>query len=858
MGVWSRLSAVLLVCLCALSMHAQRLPRGVTPQHYALTITPNLANATFTGAERIDVVLSRPARTITLNATEIEFGPVHAQSSVFKAESLPANVSLDPAKEQATLVFERELPAGPAELDISYGGKLNDKLRGFYLSKTKARSYGVTQFESTDARRAFPCFDEPALKATFELSLVLDSADTAISNTLARSDVANSATGKHTVTFTATPRMSTYLLAWVVGDFACSQGKSDGVPIRVCATPDKLGLTKFALASAKWDLHFFNRYFGIRYPLPKLDLVAVPDFDSGAMENFGCVIFRESELLANEKDGTLPSRKDVTTTVAHEIAHQWFGDLVTPAWWDDLWLSEGFATWMETKAAALQHPKWRFEEDAALDLDHAMQDDASAGTRAIHSRAETPVQIDAMFDEIAYDKAGAVIGMVEHWLGEETFRRGVQQYLRAHLYSSASSGDFWSTQSRVSGLPVDGMMRSFVEQPGVPLVQISGVGTAAPVRQTRFVNGEHTARPEAWMIPICFKSVGCRVLAPGATTLDIPNASGAGAFANAGQKGYFRTDYAPNLLSDLFADAETALTPPERIGLLGDRWALMLAGRAPVGQVLDLALAMKRDPTPPVLEEALLRLATVASTMATGEDRERLQVILRRELTPVYVAMGGPSKHEGYDHAEIREALFEALGKAGDPMVLAEANQIAGQLLAGEKPSDPNLGDAAVALAAPHGDEAMYDRVLHVVERTSDPDLKDTAQRVLTRFQNPALVSRTLEYSLSSEVRSQDSPMLLALMLEHPEMQDQAWDFVRGRWDEVLRKAPPGSGGRIIAAVGSFCSVRQRESVAGFFAAHPVEGTERILRRSLQQIDDCMRLRSTEQPLLREWLDAHS
>jgi aminopeptidase N/puromycin-sensitive aminopeptidase len=836
-------------------MHAQRLPGGVTPRHYALTIKPDLAEATFTGTERIDVVLDQPTRVITLNAAEIKFGPVHVQSKAFKAESLLATVSLDAQKEQATLMFERELPAGAATLEISYTGRLNDKLRGFYLSKTKARSYGVTQFESTDARRAFPCFDEPALKATFELTLILDSADTAISNTVIRSDVAGPAAGKHTVAFATTPKMSTYLLAWLVGDFACTQGRSDGVPIRVCATPDKVRLTKFALDAAKWDLHFFNRYFGIRYPLAKLDLVAVPDFDSGAMENFGCIIFREAELLVDEKDGTLPSRKDVTTTVTHEIAHQWFGDLVTPAWWDNLWLNEGFATWMENKAAALQHPKWRFEEDAALDLDHAMQGDASAGTRPIRSRAETPAQIDAMFDEIAYDKAGAVIGMVEHWLGEETFRRGVQQYLQGHLYASATAEDFWNTQSRVSGLPVDTVMRSFVEQPGVPLVQISSTGAAAAVRQMRFVNGEHTARAEAWTIPVCFKISGCRIFAPDASTMNVPAAD---AFANSGQRGYYRTEYARDLLPGLFANIETTLAPPERIGLLGDRWALMLAGRAPVGQVLDLALAMKRDADPPVVEDALLRIETVASTIASSEDRERLQTVIRRELEPVYAAMGGPSKHEPYDHSEVREALFEALGKAGDPAVLAEAHRIADQLFAGQKPSDPNLGDAAVALSAPRGDEAIYDKLRRVVERSSDPDLRDTAQRVLTRFQNPFLVRRTLEYALSDQVRSQDSPTLLALMLEHPEMQDQAWDFVRAHWDEVLRKAPPGSGGRIIAAAGTFCSVRQRESVASFFAAHPVEGAERTLRRSLEQIDDCVRLRELEQPLLREWLDGHS
>ena len=472
MSGWRILLAMATVCAGWLPSQAQRLPGGVIPQHYALIIVPNLSAANFTGSERIELTLTGPTRSITLNAAELTFIAVHAHLPGLPSQSFPATVTLDENVQQATLTFERELPAGPATLEIAYSGKINSKLRGFYLSRSKTNNYGVTQFESTDARRAFPCFDEPGLKATFGVSLVIDSSDTAISNTSAISDNPGPVDGKHTVTFAETPRMSTYLLAWVVGEFECSRGKSEGVPIRVCSTPDKVRLTRFALDAAKWDLHYYNRYFGIRYPLTKLDLIAVPDFDSGAMENFGCILFRESELLVDQKNGTLPARKDVTTTVAHEIAHQWFGDLVTPAWWDNLWLNEGFATWMENKAAALQHPNWRFEEDAALDLDRAMEDDATSGTRAIRSRAQTPAEIDSLFDEIAYDKAGAVIGMVEHWLGEERFRRGVQQYLSAHLYGNATAEDFWQTQSRVSGLPVDRVMRSFIEQPGVPLLEL--------------------------------------------------------------------------------------------------------------------------------------------------------------------------------------------------------------------------------------------------------------------------------------------------------------------------------------------------------------------------------------------------
>ena len=432
MKIWRGLAVAGLVVgiggVAAGCVEAQRLPGGVQPEHYSLVITPDLKAATFVGSEMIDVVLASPTTAITLNAAEIEFSEVRGANIKSNAEAptiwQTAAVTLDSAKEQATFNFSQPLSAGRATLKIVYRGILNDKLRGFYLSKTKLRSYGVTQFEATDARRAFPCFDEPALKAAFDVTLVMDAGDTAISNTKIVSDTAGPVAGKHTVAFATTPRMSTYLVAWLVGDFKCSAGKADGVAIRVCATPDKMGLTRFALDSAKQTLRDYDRYFGIKYPLAKLDLVAVPDFEAGAMENFGCITFRETELLVDKKDGALTAKKEVAEMVAHEMAHQWFGDLVTPVWWDNLWLNEGFATWMETKEAAREHPKWGFDEDAALEKERTMDDDAGRTTRPIRARAETPDEINESFDQIAYGKAGAVIGMVESYVGEEVFRKG--------------------------------------------------------------------------------------------------------------------------------------------------------------------------------------------------------------------------------------------------------------------------------------------------------------------------------------------------------------------------------------------------------------------------------------------------
>ena len=876
LGRWAAVAGVMLGLGAGVGVQAQRLPTGVRPEHYSLTMTPDLRAAKFYGTETIDVVLDRPTSTITLNAAEIEFGAVKAylwpavvvegkvtQNPGGEQKASTATVAVDAAKEQATFTFAEPLPAGRVRLTIEFRGILNTKLRGFYLSRSKTRSYAVTQFEATDARRAFPCFDEPTLKATFDVTMVVDEGDTAISNTRMVADKSGPVQGKHSLTFATTPKMSTYLVAFLVGDFVCSQGKSDGVPIRACATadpgsPDKVKLTKFALQAAKWDLHYFDKYFGIKYPMSKLDMVAIPDFEAGAMENFGCITYRETEMLVDEKNGTLPAKKDVATTVAHEIAHQWFGDLVTPAWWDNLWLNEGFATWMETKAAEQWQPKWHYDQDLAVDLNGTLDRDSVRTTRAIRTQAETPAEINEMFDDIAYGKAGAVIDMVENYVGEEVFRRGVQEYLTAHLYGNATAEDFWNTQARVSGLPVDKIMRSFVEQPCVPLITVDG-----GVTQTRFSVSsapfkDPAAANEKWTVPVCFKGSPCTLLDPERPKVDAPGLAAPFLYANAGDQGYYRTAYSAKALAAIVANAETGLTPPERIGLLGDRWALLRAGQGTVGDFLDLVLAMKSDQNATVMENALGRVETIRTLIATNEDRERLNAILRRELGSVYAAMGGASKHESYDHAELREALFEALGVAKDPAAMAEADRMARALFLGQKPEDPMIGDAAVALVTRSGDEAMYDKLQRVAQNATDPDLKEAALHVLTRFENPLLVMRTLLYAVSDNVRSQDSWALIALLLERRETQDLAWEFVQQHWSEIQRKATINSGTRIVEAAGTFCTVEKRDSVAEFFAAHPAEGSARALAKSLDSINDCVHLREAQEPELRRWLDAHA
>jgi aminopeptidase N len=882
---------VFAITLLALSstVNAQRLPSGVHPEHYRLSLTPDLKTATFSGEETIDLVLDAASKSITLNAADIKFGEVKAYIlptatysygklgsqpkplEALAADSHPqtASTTLDAGKEQATFTFTNELPAGRVTLAIRYAGVLNDKLRGFYLSKTKARNYAVTQFEPADARRAFPSFDEPALKATYDVTLVVDAGDTAISNTNIISDKPGPVAGKHTLQFATTPKMSTYLVAFLVGDFKCTDGKSDGVPIRACATPDKVELTKFALESAKYVLHYYDTYFGIKYPMPKLDMVALPDFEAGAMENFGCITYRETDLLTDSKTGDIPSKKRVAVVVAHEMAHQWFGDMVTMQWWDNLWLNEGFATWMETKPVAEWKPEWNFPQDDAQDLDQTLTLDAQKTTRTIRATANTPDEINEMFDGISYGKGGAVLGMVENYLGKEVFRQGVHNYLQAHLYSNATAEDFWNAQTANSHLPVDRIMSSFVTEPGVPLLTLSErQGSSVPVAQSRFfLSPKVTAgRDQRWTVPVCLKTSGppiCRVLTPEDSSIPIPMDAGLPMlYANAAGKGYYRTVYTPVQYKAIVAKAATALTPPERIGLLGDRWALVWSGQGTVGSYLDLVLALKQDPNAAVLDTAHQQIRKIDSDIATDEDRAQFAAVLRHQFGPVYAAMGSPAKNESFDRQQLRGILFELLGEAHDPVVLAQAQALATRVFAvgnkKDKTLDATLSDAAVFASASNGDAVLYDKVLAVSRNSGDPGEKSDALRTLARFRDPALVKRTLDYTVSGEVRNQDSWTVLVALLRNRETRNLTWDYLRKNWDAVHAQLTVSSGADLVRATGSFCTVPQRDEVVDFFAVHKVDAAERTLAKAVDSINDCIQLRSQQETDFHTWLNAQT
>ncbi len=836
--------------------HAQRLPQTVQPTHYTLRLAPDLKLATFTGEEWIDVVLAQPARSITLNAIEIQFKTVTTE---IDGKPVTATVSLDEPKQQATLNFGQTLPAGKLTLKIAFTGILNGELRGFYLSKTARRNYAVTQFEATDARRAFPSFDEPAFKATFDITLVVDKGDTAISNTNIVADKPLAESHKHAIRFAVTPRMSTYLVAFLVGDFQCVSGSSDGVPIRACATPDQVQYGKFALQAAEYVLHYYDTYFGIKYPMPKLDMIALPDFEAGAMENFGAITYRETDLLVDQDHASVYALKRVADVVAHEMAHQWFGDMVTMEWWNNIWLNEGFATWMENKPIEAWKPEWKIRQSVAADNQKTLNLDARRVTRTIRATADTPEQINEMFDGISYGKAGAVLLMVENYEGEQVFRQGVHNYLAAHLYGNATAEDFWNAQTAASHKPIDKIMASFVAEPGVPILSVSPAasGKVTVAQQRFFLNPGVSSSPQTWSIPVCATSSdgqSCQIVSEARQA--IPAAPEA--FLNAGGKGYYRTTYPARMLGDLVARANTQLTPEERISLLGDEWALTQAGKNKVGDFLALAAAVANDPDSQVLASVIEDVDAIADRIAaTDADRAHLAAWIRHVYGPAYRRLGPPANTDSPETRELRAELLRFVAGTGqDSSLIAEAKQIAAHSLADPASTDPTLAQNALEIAARFGDAKLFDQLQQLAENSGNPQTRSSSLRALARFQAPALEARALDYAVSGRVRNQDVTSMFTLELEHRATQNLAWSFIQDNFPKVLAQVTTDSGATLVNATGHFCSANMQRDVAGFFATHIVPSSARALARSRDQIGDCTTLRETQQQNLTTWLAA--
>ncbi len=876
---------LLIVLLPALA-GAQRLPEGVVPQHYDLTFTPDLEKTTFTGQETIEVNVMKPGSSITLNAAELEI----QEASITQGEKTqPAQPAFQPEKEQVRLAVASPLAAGRASIHIKFSGVLNNQLRGFYLAKSKLRNYAVTQFESTDARRAFPSFDEPAYKAQFDITLIVDRGDTAISNGRIIADVSGPGADKHTIKFSTTAKMSTYLVAMAVGDFQCSEGSADNIPIRVCGTPDKKPLQAVALRYAGEILKYYDQYYGIPYPFGKLDVVGVPDFEAGAMENTGAIFYRESLLFIDDHNSSVHAHQEVFEVLAHEMAHQWFGDLVTMKWWDNIWLNEGFATWMELKPSQALHPEWNASLDAVRATNDALTTDALQNTHPIRARAETPEEIEEMFDSISYQKGAAVLRMVESFVSPEVFRRGVNSYLRKFQYGNATAEDFWSTLTLASGgRPVDKIMAAFVNQPGEPLVTVKTSCVTPPAQtvttrkgkrsrrtvqphpktevtltqQRLFSDGHPAAGNQIWPIPVCIKAGDskpfCQLLDSRQQTVPVVGCS-PWVFTNAGAVGYYRTQYDADDLKKLDAVVTTGLSTSERGSLVQDEAALVLSGQEKVGALLDLVGALSSEPERAVVDSFGTPLEFIDDHLVTGVNREAYHSWIRSTFRPMMAKIQWtPASGESDETHTLRSLLVEILGKRGeDPDTIRQATEMSRQYLQNPASVDPSLARVILEVAARFGDGALYDEYLAAMQRMRSPEQFYNVGFALAEFRDPQLVERTLQLAVSPETRNQDAPHLIAEVLSKPANQPVAWPWIKTHWPDVEKKITASSGGEIIYATRNACDAAARDDVQQFFTDHKVASAERALRQATEQINTCISFRDRQQGNMAAWLDQH-
>jgi aminopeptidase N len=857
----------LLIAALAVSMcgFAQRLPGTVVPSHYALKVQPNFQTDKFSGDEVIDVQLEKPTNNIKLNALDIVFDNVTVTAG---GKTQTATVNIEPGNEMATLTVPEQMAAGQAQIKIRYTGNLSDKLSGFYLSKANGRKYAVTQFEATDARRAFPSFDEPDYKATFDITVIAPQEDMVISNGKVVSDTKGPEPGVHTVKFTTTPKMSTYLVAFLVGQFDCVSGAADDIPVRVCTPAGEQQLGEYALGWAENILKYYNNYFAMKYPYGKLDLIAIPDFEAGAMENTAAITFRDQDLLLNPKTATIDRKKTVAMVIAHEMAHQWFGDLVTMKWWNDIWLNEGFATWMETKPVAALKPEWGMPQDDEASAIQAMRIDSLKSTRAIRTNAETPAQINELFDAIAYNKSAAVLRMVEAYVGPESFRNGVNAYLQAHAYGNATAQDFWTKVAQVTGKPVDRIMKSYVDQPGIPIVSMAAGCTngQATLSQRRFYLDRPETAPagETWTIPVCTKEAGarqatCDLLSKPTEKLKV-NACSNKLSENAGAQGYYRSDYTPEEIAALAPVIERAFTPAERLSILANEWALARAGDHQIRGYLELTQGLQTDRTHGVWDDIAGSLRFLDENMVSDTDHQAYEQWVRKFATPVMQQVGWTGRAgDDYETQKVRADAFLVLGYVGrDPQAITEARKIVQQYIKDPASADPTLSEPAFTIAASQGDAKLYDEILAAMSKAKGPDVYYRYMNALTQFTDPALVRRTLELALSPQIRTQDMPIMLLRLMTNPAAQQEAWKFVRTNWPQVSKRASMWGSALVVRGTASFCDAGMRGEVQQFFSEHEVPQAQRTLKQSLEEIGNCADFKSAQQSNLAAWLTGSS
>ncbi len=832
-----------------------RLPRSVVPRRYELSLEPDLEEARFRGREIITVEVVDAVDEIVLNVVDLEIDEAWLEGP--GERRLDLDVTLRDDTQRLHLGVAELVGPGEHRLHLGFRGTLNDKLRGFYLSvftdaEGHERVIATTQMEATDARRAFPCFDEPDFKAVFAVTLVVAADLLAISNG-AEIDRRAAGDGKVAVRFADTIPMSTYLVAFIVGPLEATEPIDvDGVPLRVVHQPGRAHLSAFAQEVGAFCLRYFADYYGIAYPGGKVDLIAIPDFAFGAMENLGAITFREAVLLVDPSAASQSEVQRVADVVAHELAHMWFGDLVTMRWWNGLWLNEAFATFMEIAAIDAFRPEWKRWLSFSNERAAAFAVDSLASTRPIEFPVHSPQDAEGMFDVLTYQKGASVLRMLEQYLGHDGFRAGIRLYLHTHQLGNAETTDLWDALEEATGEPVRRIMDSWIFQAGFPLVGAEAVGDSSlrlTQRCFRFLPADDPAASAEWSMPLLVadgSSEGPRriLLDQPATVVEV--AALDEVIVNAGGHGFYRVRYDATLLASL-RDRLDRLAPVERALLLEDTWAAVLAGDTAASDFLDLASAYDGETDRTVWVVLGTALGGI-DRILDGDARERFAALVRRLTAPSLAHLGWvPAPDEGELTRQLRGTIIGLAGGLGaDATVRAEARRVHDRYLVDASSVDPDVAAAAVHVVASSGADDEYEAVLARYRSATSPTEEQRYLGALAGFPSAELAARTLELAMGGGVRTQDAPFVLASLLVNRDVGPLAWEFVKRRWEDITGRFPSNITPRILGGVTALSTPVLAADVRAFVAEHPLPQARKAVEQHLERLEVNVAFRQRE------------
>ncbi|HEY0659877.1 MAG TPA: M1 family metallopeptidase [Lysobacter sp.] len=844
-----------------------QLPRNVRPTHYEVAVVPHAESLTFDGKAAITLDVLDPTASITLNAIDMTFANVQLKPLSGKGKFDGPQVAVDAQAQTATFTFAQPLPVGSYRLSMDYTGKIGTQANGLfaidYDTEAGKRRALYTQFENSDARKFVPSWDEPNYKATFDLTATVPAAQMAVSN-MPAAETTDLGDGTKRIRFAPSPKMSTYLLFFALGDFERATAQVDGTEVGVITQKGKVSQAAFALESSKDVLREYHDYFATPYPLPKLDNIASPGRSQffGAMENWGAIFTFEYAILLDPTISTQSDKQGVYSIAAHEIAHQWFGNLVTMQWWDDLWLNEGFATWMAGRTTQKLHPEWNTALGDVGSRDRAMSRDAVASTHPVVQHVETVEQASQAFDAITYSKGAAVIRMLEGYVGPDAWRTGVRSYIKAHAYGNTASDDLWREIQTAAGKPILDIAHDFTLQPGVPMIRVERASCANDRTTLELTQGEYTKdrpdkQPLTWRVPVIASVVGSgadarAVVSGGRGTLEVP---GCGVVVvNAGQSGYYRTLYAPEQFAAV-RDGFAKLATIDQLGVMSDTWALGLAGQQPASDYLDLVQATPVEADPQVWGDIARSLGSLYDYYRGDAARQQtFSKFAIAQLAPVFARVGWEARAGEADPVTIlRTDLIATLGELGDPAVIAEARR-----RYAAQDTDPDAMPAALrrtilGIVARHADAATWDRLHAAAKAEKTPLVKDQLYLLLSTVRDEALAKRTLELALSDEPGATNSGAMIAVVSQtHPEL---GFDFAVVHRDRVNTKVDAMSRSRWYPGLGSnSLDPATVTKIKAFADAHIAASSRRAAETAIANIEYRVKVRRERLPSIDAWL----